>query len=82
VKRLAQSQTGLTLRSALWSGLVLMWLAFLLRGVWWIWPAIARMELTEDLVAGLLWRIPGALAWAWPSLWPCRQRYWPQATRK
>ena len=81
MKRLAQSQTGLTLRSGLWSGLMLVWLAFLLRGVWWIWPAIARMELSEDLVAGLLWLILGALAWVLAFGYG-RRRYWPQAIGK
>ena len=80
MKRLAQGQTGLTLRSGLWCGLMLVWLAFLLRGVWWIWPAIARMELSEDLVVGLLWLILGALAWTLAFGYG-RRRYWPQASK-
>ena len=70
-----QSQTGLTVRSALWAGLTLVWLAFLIRGVWWIWPTIERMEFSQDLVAGLLWVILGTLAWLL-ALNYGRQRYW------
>jgi hypothetical protein len=77
VSRSLQSQTGLTARSALWAGLMLVWLAFLIRGVWWIWPAIEGRELTQDLVAGLLWLILGTLAWVLAFNYG-RRRYWPR----
>jgi hypothetical protein len=81
VSRLLQNQTGLTIRSALWAGLMLVWLAFLIRGVWWLWPAIERMEMTQDLGAGLLWLILGALAWVLAFNYG-RQRYWPHSIHK
>lgn len=81
MSRLLQSQTGLTIRSALWAGLMLVWLAFLIRGVWWLRPAIERMEATQDLGAGLLWLILGTLAWVL-ALNYGRQRYWPHSIHK
>ena len=78
MSRSLQSQTGLTARSVLWATLMLVWLVFLIRGVWWIWPAIEGRELTQDLVAGLLWLILGTLAWILAFSYG-RQRYWPHS---
>ena len=54
---------------------MLVWLAFLIRGVWWIWPNIERMEFTQDLLAGVLWLAMGTLAWLLAFNYG-RQRYW------
>ena len=54
---------------------MLVWLAFLVRGVWWIWPAIEAMEYSQDLVAGVLWLSMGTLAWVLAFNYG-RQRYW------
>ena len=56
---------------------MLVWLAFLIRGVWWIWPNIEKMEFTQDLLAGLLWLSMGSLAWVLAFNYG-RQRYWRQ----
>ena len=64
-------------RSIVWHGLMLVWLAFLIRGVWWIWPNIEKMEFTQDLLAGLLWLCMGTLAWLLAFNYG-RQRYWQQ----
>jgi hypothetical protein len=66
---------GLTARSIVWLGLMLLWLAFLMRGVWWIWPAVERMQYSQDLVAGVLWLSLGTLAWVLAFNYG-RQRYW------
>jgi len=54
---------------------MLVWLVFLVRGVWWIWPAIGAMEYSQDLVAGVLWLGMGTLAWVLAFNYG-RQRYW------
>lgn len=69
------SRPSLTIRSIVWLGLMLVWLAFLIRGVWWVWPAMETMEFTQDLVAGVLWLCMGALAWVLAFNYG-RQRYW------
>ena len=66
---------GLTVRSIVWHALMLVWLVFLVRGVWWIWPAIGAMEYSQDLVAGVLWLGMGTLAWVLAFNYG-RQRYW------
>jgi hypothetical protein len=63
------------LRSIVWHGLMLVWLAFLVRGLWWIWPNIERMDFTQDLLAGVLWLAMGTLAWILAFNYG-RQRYW------
>jgi hypothetical protein len=65
----------LTVRSIVWHGLMLVWLGFLIRGVWWIWPAIEAMEFSQDLLAGALWLTMGTLAWVLAFNYG-RQRYW------
>jgi hypothetical protein len=54
---------------------MLVWLGFLIRGVWWIWPAIEKMEPTQDLLAGVLWLLMGTLAWILAFNYG-RQCYW------
>jgi hypothetical protein len=68
---------GLTIRSIVWHSLMLVWLAFLIRGVWWIWPAVESMQFSQDLLAGVLWLCMGTLAWLLAFNYG-RRRYWRQ----
>jgi hypothetical protein len=43
--------------------MMLLWLAGLVGGVWWVWPHIQRMTVTADLVFALSWLVVGATAW-------------------
>jgi hypothetical protein len=63
------------IRAVLWHVLMLIWLALLIRGVWWMWPTFVRLELNEDLVTGSLWLIVGGLLWVLALLYG-RQHYW------
>jgi hypothetical protein len=54
---------------------MLIWLAALISGVWWMWPTFARLAITKDFVAGLLWLAVGTLAWIVAFNYG-RQRYW------
>lgn len=47
----------------LWMSMMLVWLAGLLYGLWWIWPLVERMTLSADLVMASVWLIIGAAAW-------------------
>ncbi|MGH7304632.1 MAG: hypothetical protein ACRELZ_15195 [Candidatus Rokuibacteriota bacterium] len=47
----------------LWTSMMLVWLAGLLYGLWWIWPLVERMTLSADLVMASVWLIIGAAAW-------------------
>ncbi len=47
----------------LWVSMMLIWLAGLLYGLWWIWPLVERMTLSADLVMASVWLIIGAAAW-------------------
>jgi hypothetical protein len=47
----------------LWISMMLIWLAGLLYGLWWIWPLVERMTLSADLVMASVWLIIGAAAW-------------------
>jgi hypothetical protein len=47
----------------LWVSMMLVWLAGLLYGLWWIWPLVERMTLSADLVMASVWLIIGAAAW-------------------
>jgi hypothetical protein len=47
----------------LWLAMMLVWLAGLVFGVWWIWPHVERLALTADLVISLMWLVIGAAAW-------------------
>jgi hypothetical protein len=47
----------------LWVLMMLVWLAGLLYGLWWVWPLFERMTLTADLVMAAVWLIVGSAAW-------------------
>lgn len=64
-------------RAIVWHVLMVLWLAALLFGVWWLWPTLTGMAITADLVAGLLWLAVGTLAWIVAFNYG-RQRYWRQ----
>jgi hypothetical protein len=51
------------MKAAVWSIMMIVWLAGLVSGLLWIWPLVQRMELTGDLVIGLMWLIIGTAAW-------------------
>jgi hypothetical protein len=59
----------------LWVALMVLWLAGLLFGAWWIWPHVERMELTADLIISLVWLVIGGAAWL-VALNLGIQRYW------
>ena len=64
-------------RAVVWHALMLVWLAALISGVWWLWPTLTAKAFTSDLVAGLLWLAIGTLAWIIAFNYG-RQRYWRQ----
>jgi hypothetical protein len=47
----------------LWAFLMLVWLAGLVFGLGGVWPHVARLALTADLVVGLMWLVIGSAAW-------------------
>jgi hypothetical protein len=47
----------------LWALMMLVWLAGLFYGLWWVWPHFERMTLTADLVMAAVWLIIGSAAW-------------------
>jgi hypothetical protein len=51
------------MKAAVWAIMMIVWLAGLVSGLLWIWPLVQRMELTGDLVIGLMWLIIGTAAW-------------------
>jgi len=61
----------------LWVLMMLVWLAGLLSGLWWVWPHFERMTLSADLVMGAVWLIIGTAAWI-VALNLGLQRYWPR----
>jgi hypothetical protein len=61
--------------AAIWLLMMLIWLAALLFGLWWIWPHFQRMALTAEFLIGLVWLIIGAAAWIF-ALNLGLQRYW------
>lgn len=62
-------------RAIVWHALMVIWLAALIFGVWWLWPTLTAMALTGDLVAGVLWLVIGTLAWVVAFNFG-RERYW------
>jgi hypothetical protein len=49
--------------AALWAAMMAVWLAALAFGLWWVWPHVARMAVTAELVMSLVWLVIGAAAW-------------------
>ena len=49
--------------AVVWLVMMIVWLAALLFGVWWVWPHFERMRLTGDLVASVVWLVFGGVAW-------------------
>jgi hypothetical protein len=54
---------------------MVLWLAGLLYGLWWVWPHFERMALTAELLVSFFWLLTGAVAWL-VALNFGRQRYW------
>ena len=61
--------------ASLWVLMMLIWLAGLAFGVWWVWPHFEQMALTWDLPAAILWLVMGTLAWI-VAFDMGRRRYW------
>jgi hypothetical protein len=59
----------------LWLAMMLVWLAALLFGVWWVWPHVERVALTTDLLGALIWLSTGSVAWVVALRFGLR-RYW------
>lgn len=51
------------MKAALWAVMMVLWLAGLLSGAWWVWPHFARMALTPELVFSAMWLVIGGAAW-------------------
>ena len=66
--------------ASLWVLMMLVWLAALLFGLWWVWPHFERMQATGELAAALLWLIMGSVAWV-VALRLGLARYWPARRR-
>jgi hypothetical protein len=49
--------------AAVWSVMMLVWLAALLFGAWWVWPHFARLALTSELIMSTMWLVAGFAAW-------------------
>jgi hypothetical protein len=47
----------------LWCAMMLVWLAGLVYGLWWVWPLFERMTVSADLVMAVVWLIVGTAAW-------------------
>jgi hypothetical protein len=58
-----------------WLVMMLVWLAGMLFGLWWVWPHFERMALTAELFVAVFWLVTGAVAWI-VVLNFGRQRYW------
>jgi hypothetical protein len=43
--------------------MMLIWLAGLLYGLWWVWPLFERMTVSADMVMAAVWLIVGTAAW-------------------
>jgi hypothetical protein len=63
------------LRAIVWHVLMLLWLAALTFGVWWMWPTFAKLNVNADFVSGALWLALGVLAWL-VALSHGRAKYW------
>ena len=59
----------------IWLMMMVIWLAALGFGLWWVWPHFERMALTAELILSLVWLIIGAAAWI-VALNIGIQRYW------
>jgi hypothetical protein len=47
----------------IWCAMMILWLAGLLYGLWWVWPLFERMTVSADLVMAVVWLIVGTAAW-------------------
>jgi hypothetical protein len=63
------------IKAALWHLMMLLWLAGLAYGVWWIWPSLERLQLTGELAMSLIWLLIGVTAWIFALNLGLR-RYW------
>lgn len=51
------------MKAAVWLVMMLVWLAGLLFGLWWVWPQFARLTLTSEALMAALWLVMGLAAW-------------------
>ncbi len=51
------------MKAVVWSLMMLVWLAGLIFGLWWVWPHFARLTLTGEAVMAALWLVMGLGAW-------------------
>ena len=63
------------MRAVLWHLMMLLWLAGLIYGVWWIWPGLERLTLTGELAMSVIWLLIGTVAWLFALNLGLR-RYW------
>ena len=63
------------MKAFLWVLMMLVWLAGLLFGLWWVWPHFERLSFTSDLLVSIIWLTSGAVAWL-VAFNLGRQRYW------
>jgi hypothetical protein len=55
--------------------MMLVWLAALGFGGWWVWPHFARLALTRELLISAVWLLTGSAAWLLALSFGL-QRYW------
>ena len=58
-----------------WALMMLIWLAGLVFGAWWVWPHFERLGFTGELVMSVFWLVNCASAWLL-AFHLGRQRYW------
>ncbi len=63
------------MKAILWVLMMLIWLAGLIFGVWWVWPRFEALTLNAELVMILIWLVTGTVGWV-VALNLGRQRYW------
>jgi hypothetical protein len=61
--------------AAVWGVMMLVWLVALGFGAWRIWPQVARLGLTGELVVWMVWLVTGFAAWLLALRFGL-QRYW------
>lgn len=63
------------IKAIVWHILMLVWLAGLVFGLWWIWPNFERPALSSELLGSVLWLLGGIVCWLFALRFGL-QRYW------
>ncbi len=57
------SGTRQWIAAVVWAVMMLVWLAGLGYGVWWVWPHFERLTITSELLVSVVWLVFGVAAW-------------------